>query len=211
MGSSCSYASSKNLEENLRRSSTNNQKGGLVDEKTMRYGNFRLTVDQMKIVEETWNFVVDKKKFNENVFLKIFEIDPKLKFLFGYEDLKTNQQLLSEPKFQMHASNFGAFLNMIIGNMKFYENVAVKACKVIGSKHVEFTKNLPFDPKMWQTFVAALLVEIEKELKTSYFSNQNRKIITNVLYAWADLFAKVTQVMEDAYNDEKSKDNDNAL
>lgn len=161
--------------------------------------SFCLTFDETNIIKETWHNIKDKNEFAVALFLRIFKIAPEVAEVFELNDYHTSDSLRTAPRFIGHAANFSAFLNMIINHINGNETVAIKVSKVIGREHVRLTKHRHFEPKFWETFLEALLIEMENEQK-----GKNQKYIEAVLSAWADLFGKVIEIMEISYNKEKS-------
>lgn len=176
----------------------------IQDDPSQKITSFCISIDQKHIIHETWDMIKDKKEFGLKVFFRIFSIDPVIKTLFGFDNCKTEGELLLSSRFVSHASNFVSFLNMVVGHLNGNEYVGMKACKAIGRKHLKFsTTYRPFDSMYWKTFAEALLIEMEIELKSQC---QNQKFANIAILAWCDLFEKIVKIMETAYVDGKLKD-----
>ncbi|XP_070567773.1 neuroglobin-1-like [Ptychodera flava] len=143
---------------------------------------------QRRIVRKTWRPLANDMTGNgTKVFLRIFEMEPKVKQLFPCRD-KEGEELLKDMNFKGHASRFMQSVGAAVDNLDSLETSLAPLLLKLGRSHTNFSG---FKPDYFDIFTRAMLDVWEQELKDRFTSE--------VKESWLTVFEFMMGKMKEGY------------
>ena len=160
--------------------------------------NSMVTDSQKSIITKNWKVLSsDLSGRGGKVFLRIFEMSPRVKNLFPCRD-KVGDELLKDSHFKGHASRFMQAVGAVIENIDNCDETLTPLLLGLGRQHVHYKG---FQPDYWNSFEIAMM-EVWKEDLGSKFKSENQD-------AWHIIFKfildKLNQGYEIALKEEKQR------
>ena len=121
-----------------------------------------LTDSQKAHIRKTWKILEPKAtQIGEQVFLRIFELNPEIKKLFKFQHV-WGDDLLNHPKFKTHSSRFMLVIKQSVERLDKMDQAFVQTLVQLGASH---TANKYFIMSNFQLFVTSILYVFELHLK----------------------------------------------
>lgn len=160
---------------------------GSYSQKPVDYSQGSFTAHQKRILRETWvvfreNMIVRGQK----VFLRIFEMNPKIKDAFGLDGLE-GTNLIQDERFLAHATRFMQSVGTAVDQINDLEALRPLLLN-LGRRHAEKPN---FKPIYFSSFTEAMMFTWEKEL--------GEKFTTEVAEAWLKLFLFIMECLKAGY------------
>ena len=127
-------------------------------------GNSGLTLNhsQKMHIRSTWKILEPKsEQIGEQVFLRIFDLNPEIKKLFKFEYV-WGDDLLNHPKFKSHSARFIMVIRESVKRLDKMNQAFVQTLVQLGAHH---TSNKFFIMSNFQLFVTSILYVFELHLK----------------------------------------------
>lgn len=148
-----------------------------------------ITPQQKKIVKRTWRYLAnDMTGHGKKVFLKIFEMNPKVKQLFPCRDV-TGEALLRDSNFKGHAARFMQAVGAAVDNIDDLGSSLSPLLVGLGRQHTTFSG---LQPEFFNAFTEAMLCIWQQELK--------ERFTEEVKAAWKTVFDYLMSRLKEGYH-----------
>jgi hemoglobin-like flavoprotein len=147
---------------------------------------------EIKTVQQTWpSLAKDLQGNGLQIFLRIFEICPEIKFLFHVENVR-HSQLARNDTIKAHGKRFINAIGFAVENLEDIEQEDNKLCKFLfnlGKQHQNFQA---FKPEYFEIFYEALMCQWELCM--------GDRFTTEVANAWSHLFVFLMEKLKEGYS-----------
>ena len=146
------------------------------------------THHQKHVINKTWKYLANDLTGNgSKVFLKIFQLEPKIKQMFPCSDID-GEELLRNINFKGHASRFMQAVGAVVDNMDDPERELATLLMDLGRQHRHYEG---FKPEYFNIFLQALVCVWEQEL--------GKKFTVDARDAWNVVFTLIVDDMKDGF------------
>ena len=154
-----------------------------------------LTLTESKIVQQTWpSLAKDLQGNGLQLFLRIFEICPEIKFLFHVENVR-HSQLARNTTIKAHGKRFINVIGSAVNSLEDIDqedNTLYKFLFNLGQQHQNFSG---FKTEYFEIFYEALMCQWEHCMGDGF--------TPEVANAWSHLFVLLLGKLKEGYNSQE--------
>lgn len=161
----------------------------IVTEQRRLVETIPINTTHREVIRRTWPIVADQMNANGcQIFLRIFEISPGIKRVFGFGPGMSGVEIVSHPRLVHHASRFMEAVQVAVQHLDELDTVVSPVFINLGKRHVYF-KDINAD--YFNVFSGAILYTWRQALGDRFSAE--------VRSAWSRLFDFIIQHLRFGY------------